>query len=183
MANFKDSPHFSTHDDYYTPKSVYEMITPFIDREKIKKIYDCCCLNSNGQSLKYIEEMDFQAVGSTDWDYLEEREVDYDLIFTNPPFQRVDPKNMEGSLKVALLSKIVKQSKPFIVILNSTNIHSKWFSRVFGDMDIQFIIPTKKINYDKYEKGGKVKVAQKKNGCSFNTIFVTRGVIEKNMWI
>ena len=29
-------------------------------------------------------------------------------------------------------------------------------------MDIQFIIPTKKVNYDKYEKGGKVKVAQKK---------------------
>ena len=47
MANFKDSPHFSTHNDYYTPKSAWEQIQNFISKDKT--IYEAFMLNSNNQ--------------------------------------------------------------------------------------------------------------------------------------
>ena len=42
MANFKASPIFATHNDYYTPKSAWENIKPFID---VRHIIDLADLN------------------------------------------------------------------------------------------------------------------------------------------
>ena len=88
MANFKDSPHFSTHNDYYTPKSAWEQIQNFISKDKT--IYEAFMLNSNEQSKKYLTELGYKVVGDKTIDFLT-NDLDkdsYDIIISNPPFQK-----------------------------------------------------------------------------------------------
>ena len=63
------------------------------------------------------------------------------------------------------------------------NLCSRWFSELCKDKDIKIIYPKKKINYDKYEKGGINKIELIKNNCSFISVYVCYKVLEKNEWI
>ncbi len=220
MANFKDSPLFQIHNDYYTPKSAWSDISNIIKRKGHKNIFEAFMLNSNEQSKKYLEELDFNVLGNKNIDFLNEetyttdiKNKNYDLIVSNPPFEKIKSfSKRNDSLKYKCIEKLIRNDKPFIIILNSTNIHSKWFQFLVKDIqqNIQFIYPTKKINYDKYEKGGINKIYTKseylkkinkklkeltteekgiynkslnKNVASFNSIYVCYKVIENNMWI
>ena len=62
---------------------------------------------------------------------------------------------------------------------------SKWWKELVKghETDVKFIFPSKKINYDKYEKGGKKKVQVKKNACSFNSIYVVYKMLKHNKWV
>jgi len=73
----------------------------------------------------------------------------------------------------------------FCILMNSTNIHAKWFGELAKPHleHIRFIYPTKKIQYDKYEAGGIKRIPQKKNHCSFNTIYLTYKLLKNNHWI
>ncbi len=52
MANFKDCPHFETHDDFYTRKDTWKQILPYLPQDKT--YWEFCSLNCNGQSIKNI---------------------------------------------------------------------------------------------------------------------------------
>ena len=80
-------------------------------------------------------------------------------------------------------SKQYLHDKPFIILINSTNTLQKWYKELVIGKDIKFIFTSKKINYDKYEEGGIKKIEQKKNACSFNAIYMTYKILDKNEWI
>ena len=187
MSNFADSPTFSNHNDYYTPKSAWEIVAPYVRRRGFNKVYEPCLLNSNEQSKKYLEELGFNVLGNKNHNFLTDENVnpiDYQIIWTNPPFERIKSYNQRhDNLKYKILKKIIDTKKPFIIILNSTNIFQKWFKELFENInDIKFIFPSKKIQYEKYKEGG-VEKLESGSGASFNSVFITHKLLDRNIWV
>ena len=182
MANYKDCPVFNTHNDYYTPKSAWENIQHLITKDKI--IYECFMLNSNEQSKKYLQELGYNVVGDKTIDFLTNDKDNYDIVVSNPPYERIRSyKKRKTNLKYRCIKKLLDNDKPFIILINSTNTFQKWYKELVIGKDIKFIFTSKKINYDKYEEGGIKKIEQKKNACSFNAIYMTYKILDKNEWI
>ena len=187
MSNFKDtSTSFTIHDDYYTPKYAWAQIKHFIERKGFTTIYEAFMLNSNEQSKKYLQELGFNVVGDKTIDFLTD-EIDknsYDIVVSNPPFVRVIWSKRKTNLKYMCIKKLLDNDKPFIIILNSMNIMSKWFKELIdlSKKNIEFIYPTKKMYFDKYEKGGLNHIETKK-GTSFLSCYMTYGILDKNEWI
>ena len=73
MANLKDCSKFNTHDDYYTPKWVFERFNHLIPKDKT--IWEMCLLNSNEQSKKYLTELGNKVIGSNKCDCLKFRTI------------------------------------------------------------------------------------------------------------
>jgi len=173
MANLKDSPHFNIHDDFYTRKITWERITDYIPKDKV--IWEFCLLNSNEQSKTYFQELGYNVIGDKTINFLEdnaELKEKADILITNIPFST--------ELKKKILIKLIEMDKPFIIIMNSLNLFSKYFKEITKDKELYFIFPTSKINYDKYENG---ELQKTKNNVSFYSIYVCYKVIDKNIWI
>jgi len=188
MANFKDSPHMAIHNDYYTQKSTWQQIKKFIPKNL--RVFEAFCLNSNLQSAEYLRELGYVVIADNKIDFLNDEHLppkeDYDCILSNPPFQRIRSwKDRKNNLKYKIIKKLFELNKPFCILMNSTNIHAKWFGELAKPHleHIRFIYPTKKIQYDKYEAGGIKRIPQKKNHCSFNTIYLTYKLLKNNHWI
>lgn len=158
MANLKDSTKFVVHNDYYTPKSAWEKINHLIPKDKV--IWEACMLNSNlSKSPQYLTELNHKVIYNTEWDILKES-PNYDIIITNPPF--------ETKLKIQILKRLVELDKPFIIILNSLNLFSKYLTEILNTEFIQIITPRSKINFDKLVDN----VIVKTNNCSFYCVYV-----------
>ena len=173
MANLKDSPHFEIHDDYYTPKSAWDQISHIIPKDKV--IWEACMLKA--EKSKSPEWLGFhgQVVHSTGMDCLEDQPHEWDMIITNIPFDR--------KFKIPILKKFVEHDKPFITIMNSLNLYSKYMREIFGEniKHLQVIHPSSKINFDKLI-GDEVK--ETKN-CSFYCVYVCykMNLDTKDLWI
>lgn len=144
-------------DEYYTPKYVWESLSPFLDKKKI--IWEAFHRESDThiQSSQYLRELGFQ-VEQTKKDFFDENHGD--IIVTNPPFS----KNKE------IMKRLVELDKPFCLLVNQCCLHSQYFRKTFKDSlnEIQLIIPNK-INYlmlieNKLQKG--------KGGCPFYSIII-----------
>tara|TARA_Y100001972_G_C7560287_1_gene281424 strand:- start:36 stop:554 length:519 start_codon:yes stop_codon:yes gene_type:complete len=172
MANFKDSPRFDIHDDYYTRKETWKQIIPYLPTDKT--YWEFCSLGSNGQSIKNLKELGLNVIGSTTHDFLKDELLEADILITNPPFDK--------KIKIPILEKLAESDKPFIIIMNSTNIFTKYFNRIFGEKDIKFIYPSTKIHFDKYEG---TKYIESKNNTSFYSLYVCYNIptITKNIFI
>tara|TARA_R100000781_G_scaffold10305_2_gene9915 strand:- start:38 stop:571 length:534 start_codon:yes stop_codon:yes gene_type:complete len=143
MACLNDCPKFNVDNEYYTKKKMWENIIHLIPKDKT--IYEMCLLNSNSKSIEYMKELGIKnVVGDKSWDCLTFKPIKYDMIITNIPF--------ETNIKKKILTKLVEIDKPFIIILNSMNIYSKYFRDIFGDnlKYLQIIIPLGKIKFEKY---------------------------------
>ena len=184
MANYKDCPHFNIHNDYYTPKSAWEAIKPFIDKKGYKKVFECFLLNSNEQSKEYLNELGYDTLGTKNTDFLDNTtwSVDminknYDIIVSNPPFQRIKSyKERKSNLKYKCIEKLFELDKPFIILMNSSNMFQLWFKELAERKELKFIFPAKKIQFYKYKEGGVDILEPGKGGASFNSIY-------KNEWI
>lgn len=169
MANFKDSPHFQTYDDYYTPTTTWDLIEPLIRNKGYKTILEPFILNARlSPSIEYWSEKGYEILGDTCFDFLTDNIIDdFDCIVSNPPFDK--------TLKIPMLKKLVSLDKPFILVMNSTNIFSKYFFEIFGDKqkDLEIIHPNKKLHYEKLlkDKNG-VEYTELKKNCSFYSCFV-----------
>ena len=170
MANFKDSKYFQIHDDYYTRPSTFDMILPYIPKDKV--IWEAFLLNSNEQSKKYLLSKGFNVVGDNTINFF-----DHDLgdiIISNPPF--------ETQIKKRILKRLVELDKPFILIMNSLNLFTKYFHTTFKnkEKDLHFIFPRKKLHYDKYVEN---KLVDCGNKTSYYSIFVCYKIIKNNIFL
>ena len=95
-----------------------------------------------------------------------------EVLVSNIPFST--------DLKIKMLKRLVELDKPFIIIMNSMNLFTKYFKEIFEDKDLYFIYPSTKINFDKYEKG---ELKETKNNTSFYSVYVCYKIINKNIWI
>tara|TARA_R110002050_G_scaffold104072_1_gene213380 strand:+ start:508 stop:942 length:435 start_codon:yes stop_codon:yes gene_type:complete len=143
-------------------------------------------LNSNGQSKKFLQELGYNVVGDTTINYLTDDlpKESYDLIVSNPPFEKIIFSRRHTNLKYMCIKKLFDNDKPFVILLNATNLFSKWFKELSNGKEehINFIIPSNIIKYDKYAAGGMTKM---KNGKSpsFKSIYITYKVLKSNVWI
>jgi hypothetical protein len=129
MANLKDSPKFSVHDDYYTPYQAWEQISHLIPDDKV--IWEACMLNAPySRSGFYLKELGKKVIWDSSYDCLKGEYVSpydtdggsvptgFDMIVTNPPFDSI--------IKIEILKKFVSYDKPFIIIMNSMNTFTKY---------------------------------------------------------
>lgn len=162
MANFKSIQKFSKYNDYYTTQETWEMIAHLIPKDKV--IWEACMLNSDqSRSPEILRQITGnKVVYNTKMDMLERR-MKCDMIITNIPF--------ETNLKKQILARLVKINKPFIIIMNSCNMFSKYMREIFGKKIkfLQIITPTGHLQYEKLLENGEL---ENKGGCAFYSVFV-----------
>jgi hypothetical protein len=145
MADFKALSHYQVHNDYYTPTYAWEWISHLLPKDKV--LWEACMLHSEGSaSMDVLKRMNLKVVGDYSWDYFDMKDkVEYDYILTNIPF--------ETELKKRMLSTMVAEGKPFITIMNATNLFSNYLHEIFeGEEEhIQVIYPKGKIHFHKRE--------------------------------
>ena len=145
MANFTHDT-FINHDDYMTPKYVWEHIKQYIPNDKV--IWEA--FYGDGESGTYLQELGFNVIHEP-IDFFEEDHGD--IIVSNPPF----------SLCKEVLTRLTNLDKPFILILPSSKINTQYFRQLFKNK-IQIIIPRKRIQFVK--NGDELQ-----NKCNFDCFY------------
>ena len=133
MAGFHTKT-FLKHDDYMSPKYVWENIKQYIPEDKViwEPFY------GDGKSGDYLTELGF-AVVHNDNDFFESDEGD--VIVSNPPFSKTKE----------IMERLIILDKPFILIMPSAKMVTKAIRENFKDTDnpLQIIIPRKRIQFIK----------------------------------
>lgn len=150
MATFTTKT-FLKHDDYMTPKYVWEHIKQYIPENKV--IWEA--FYGDGSSGEYLKELGFDVIHEP---------VDFfendlgEIIVSNPPFSKVKE----------IMKRLDILDKPFIIILPSSKINTSYF-RAWKDKNIQIIIPRKRIHFNKLVNGEKPD--NWKNACNFDCFY------------
>ncbi len=154
MANWSSTlqpKKLGKHDDFMTPKFVWEHIKHLIPKDKV--IWEA--FYGDGQSGNNLMELGFNVI---------HRDIDFfendlgDIIISNPPFS----KSKE------ILKRLKKLEKPFILILPTQKLNTCYIRDLFMDK-LQIIIPRKRIQFIKVVNG---KVEEKQeNRCSFDCYY------------
>ena len=150
MAGFHTKT-FDLHDDYMTPLSAWQNIAHLLPMDKV--IWEG--FYGNGQSLEFLQQLGFNAVGGKDEDFFEHDKGD--ICVSNPPF----------SIAAKVLQRLVDIDKPFVLILPASKINTQYFRKLFSDSTIQIIIPRKRIQFDKIVDGEKVESGK----CNFDCFY------------
>lgn len=117
-------------DDYETPLSAWQMIAPYIPRDKqIWEAFYC-----SGTSGDHLRSLGFNVIHE-DEDFFKTNKGD--IIITNPPFSK----------KKEVLLRLKDLNKPFIILLPSSVLGTKMMSSIFPD--IQVLIPNGRISFIK----------------------------------
>ena len=153
MAGFHTKT-FLKHDDYMTPKYVWENIKDYIPNDKI--LWEC--FYGDGVSGKYLTELGFNTIHEP-IDFFENNKGD--ILISNPPFSK----------KKEVFTRLKELDKPFILILPSSKINTQYFRENFknSDSQLQIIIPRKRIQFIKSVDG--VIVENYKSQCNFDCFY------------
>ena len=149
MACFHDSPNFEINDEYMTRKSAWEDIRQYIPTDKV--IWEC--FYGDGKSGQYLRELGFEVIHEP-IDFFENDKGD--ILISNPPFSNKDK----------VFQRLKELNKPFIMLVPTTVLHTKYFKETFANEHIQLIIPFRKRQFDK------VGLEKQKNNCSFYTLYI-----------
>jgi len=142
---------FLQHDDYMTPKIVWENIKHFIPKDKI--IWEA--FYGDGQSGKHLRDLGFNVIHEP---------VDFftnnlgDIIVSNPPFSK----------SKQVLDRLYELDKPFIIILPVSKICYSYL-RNWKDRVLQLIIPRRRIQFIKLVNGKLVE--NWKDRCNFECFY------------
>jgi len=150
-----------TKDEYYTPKWVFEMLAPFLPKDKIIWEAFGTVDQTHIQSAEYLRELGFKVVQTKNDFFLENKG---DVIVSNPPFSKLKD----------IFIRLKELKKPFCLLVNNCVLHSNYFRAVFGgeeeNINLQILYPPK-INYDIIDdvEKGTLKVTTK---CPFYSVFI-----------
>jgi hypothetical protein len=150
MAGFHTKT-FLVYDDYMTPKSAWEAINHLIPKNKV--IWEG--FYGNGKSAEYLRELGYNVIHEK-IDFFENNLGD--IVVSNPPFSKAKE----------VLKRLKELDKPFILIMPISKLTTSYFRECFkGDNDFQFIIPRKRIQFDKLVDGNEEKL----NKCNFDCVY------------
>jgi hypothetical protein len=143
---------FINHDDYMTPKYVWENIRQYIPNDKLiwEPFY------GDGMSGTHLTELGFNVIHEP-IDFFENNLGD--VIISNPPFS----KSKE------ILKRLCEIDKPFIMILPASKICTQYFRTFFKNTKLQIIIPKKRIMFEKKING--VVPENWSNSCNFDCFY------------
>ena len=150
MANY-NSCKWLKHDDYMTPKYVWEAIRDYIPRDKI--IWEAFW--GDGKSGQYLTELGFNVIHSP-VDFFENNLGD--IIVSNPPFSQY----------VKILKRLKELDKPFILILPSQKLNTKTVRELYSEK-LDIIIPRKRIQFIKLVDGE--VPTDYKSKCNFDCFY------------
>jgi hypothetical protein len=152
------NPVKALYDEYYTRKLAWENIKHFIPSEKV--LWEAFMLNSVSSSPLYLQELGFQVEWSATEDFFQQEKRENSVCVSNCPF----------SLKKEVLHHLKQIDQPFILIISSTVLNTKYFLETFGDdKRIQLITKSSKNHYDKYVDG---KFVEMKDNTSFYSMYL-----------
>ncbi len=147
-----DLRHLIKHDDYMTPKYVWENIAHLIPKDKI--IWEA--FYGDGESGKHLTELGFETIHEP-IDFFENNLGD--IIISNPPFSK----------SKAVMERLKELDKPFILILPVSKINTQYVRQHYKNSELQIIIPRKRIQFVKLVNG---KVPENwKDACSFDCFY------------
>ena len=138
------------NDEYYTKKESWAEIAQHLPRDKT--IWECFH-SYNSKSAEYLRELGFDVI----YEPVDFFENDYgDVFVSNPPY----------SMKSKVFTRLKELDKPFVMLVPSNTIQTKYFKELFENDRIQLIVPSKKRQFDSpiYNLHPR--------GCSFNTLYV-----------
>jgi hypothetical protein len=141
---------FKNDDDYETPKYIWEMLDPYMDKNQT--IYDP--FYCSGLSKQYLNELGYNVIHNDEDFYENYDKHEYDIIVSNPPF----------SDKKKVFNKLKEIDKPFIMIVPVSTITKKFFRDKFKDDDISMLIPNGRLQFSK--KGEQL------SRCWFDCVFL-----------
>jgi hypothetical protein len=156
---------FIKHDDYCSPKYVWENIKQFIPKDKV--IYEP--FYCNGESGKDLQDMGYKVIHEP-VDFFEYcTKFEYDILVSNPPF----------SLKKEIYTKLIELDKPFIMISPSSLINTQYMRKLFNNNEnkLQIIIPRKRIQFTKKLENGEYL---NENRANFDCFYYTYKMNLKN---
>lgn len=153
MAGFQTKT-FIKHDDYMTPKYVWENIQHLIPKAKI--IWEA--FYGDGKSGVYLKELGFNVVHEP-IDFFKAPPKKWDMIISNPPFS----KSKE------VIYKLKEYNKPFIIIMPCSKIYTSYFRETFLNDRLQIVIPRRRIQFIKKDNEGNEMVS--KNACNFDCFY------------
>ena len=153
--------HKSKSDEYYTPKSAWEDIMPYLSKDKI--YYEPFNNLKEPQSLlskKFLTELGLTLIDKEPYDddnntnnFFDDDGDGWDICITNCPF----------SIKQKVLKKLKDMDKPFVLILPTSTMNTGYFKDMFKDA-LQIIIPKKRINFNYY--------LDNKKSCCFDCLYI-----------
>jgi len=137
-----------------TPKSAWENIQHLIPKDKV--IWEA--FFGDGKSGDYLTELGFNVI---------HEKIDFfsnnkgDIVISNPPF----------TMKKEVLTRLVKLDKPFILIMPSSTLNTKYIRKIFEDKEdkLKIIIPKGRIHFNKLVNGKTPKNWGKQ--CYFDTFY------------
>ena len=143
-----------TNDEYYTPKSAWKNIAQYLPRDKV--IYECF-YSPHSKSAQYLRELGFTCVYEpVDFFTTTLNDVNADYYLSNMPF----------SLKREVFTRLKEVDQPFVMLVPTSCLQTKYFQDLFGRDKIQVILPYKKIQYEHPTR------KLKKRGCAFYSCYV-----------
>ena len=148
MAGFTTKT-FTKHDDYMTPKSAWEAIKDYIPKDKV--IWES--FYGNGQSGKFLTELGFTVIHE-DIDFFENDRGE--IVVSNPPF----------TMKDKVLRRLIALDKPFILIMPSSTINTKYVRETLAGK-LQIMIPRRRIQFQKLTDGK----LEETNRCNFDCFY------------
>ncbi len=143
---------FIKHDDYMTPKYVWENIKQFIPKNKV--IWEA--FYGDGKSGEDLRELGFEVIHEP-IDFFENNLGD--IIVSNPPF----------SQSKEILKRLKELDKPFILILPSSKINTQYVRENYKNSNLQLIIPRRRIHFQKQING--VVPENWTNKCNFDCFY------------
>lgn len=154
----KEYPKLHNFNDMYTPPEALLSIIEFLPKDKI--YWEACW--GMGHLAKELQNKGLMVVGNENMNCLNDQPEKWDIFITNPPFN--------GNKK--FFKRAIKLKKPFVFLCRLEHIGGVEAKRLFKDLDIQIIIPEKRINYitPKMMNGENV------GGSPFHSIWVTYGL-------
>ena len=146
----------STNDnEFYTYKKDWEAISEYIPKDMV--VWEPFSNNVEFEGPQYLKSICKEVITGTG-DFFECEIPNCDCIVSNPPF----------SIKKEILQRLKELDKPFILILPTLSLQTKYMKKIFGGDELQVIMPTAKMFFYKFnEDGTKHKIDKLSYYCSY----------------
>ena len=130
-------------DEFYTFKETWESIQQYIPKDKV--VWEAFSNNVEFEGQQYLKSICKDVITGTG-DFFKCDVPPCDCVISNPPF----------SIKKEVLERLKQLDKPFILILPTLALQTKYMKKIFGN-DLQVIMPTNKIFFYKFNEDGTKK--------------------------
>lgn len=142
----------------YTPPEAILYIEPYLPREVI--YWEACY--GKGHMADELRKLGLSVVGDENMNCLAEQPPNWDIFITNPPFNG----------NKLFFNRAIDLGKPFAILCRLEHLGGVEALRLFKDINIQVIIPEKRINYIT----PKMIAGLKTSGSPFHSVWVTHGM-------